>query len=173
MEGGVTARKMVSGRRGSSPKPMRKRHSRNSLQLLIDNERQMSTLNLANNNNNNNNVYYADGPASAAGGLPGCGADFYFSDDENDEEGVFGPPRRPGQRRGTTDPAGARSAPTAAHLAARRDSYGNPVCFKRVAFYEHPGILMIVQSIGSEQQGADGGDVVYRCRSFFFSCVGL
>ncbi len=109
---------------------------RSSLQLLIDNERQNNFCNYSYSVKNSNN---------------NC---FYISDDEDDdEEGVLdrrGWHHHKRRRKSRNFEANCSSASPDGSPSRwnRRDSYGNPVNFERVAYYEEPGILMIIQSVG-------------------------
>ncbi len=97
---------------------MIKRHSRNSLHLLIDSEQRKKNQQFCDNDTSDD----TDG-------------------EDNDDDDVFSDGSRQLRR----------------HLRSccgdRDSAMGSPVRFKDVAFYEEPGILMIVQSIGAEQQG--------------------
>ncbi len=128
---------------------MPKMRKRSSLQLLIDNERL----------GGDGGGHF--GSSSSCGGDQSASAarnGFYISDDdEDDEEGVFrkDPHKRRRARRGCfvgVGGGGCGGDHDSGPRWHRRDSYGNPVSFKRVAFYEEAGILMIIQSIGAPEQ---------------------
>ncbi len=136
---------------------------RSSLHLLIDSERQSVA------SEGGGGIFNGVGGMGGVGG----GGGFYISeddDDEDDEEGVFGggrarrrSDRNRYRRFGSGGGGGGRVGAAGAYLSGagsnrwhRRDSYGNPVSFQRVSFYEEPGILMIIQSIGVPQQEQKG-----------------
>ena len=109
-----------------------KRHSRNSLHLLIDNEqRTRGGVSLASPSAANATVSNGRNGTGGPSSNSRCywdALDALDDDDDDEDEDIFSPQKQP-----------------------RRASYGAPVHFQKVAFYENPGILMIVQSIGSEQ----------------------
>ncbi len=110
-----------------------KRHSRNSLHLLLDNEQR---------SNRRRNCALANG---------------VLDDDDEDDDDVFA------YRGGGCGQGGARRAALAAEVARQQRN----VLFEKVAYYEDPGILMIIQSV----VGSDREEGSFCSRADIFGCT--
>ena len=120
---------------------MLKRHSRQSLHLLLDSERQQGG-GVTGGSNSGVVRCSCQQHLETSAAVPGGGrAGFYISDSdsEDDEEGIFS------DRSGKADKDAAR----------RRVSFDAPVHFERVDYYEEPEILMIIQSVGESDQSSE------------------